>query len=187
MDETSKPSNNTTANTIRRRCIKCGIRMSNVSGDSHLECINCRGISCNLTSRCNHCNDWTKEQMTKYLKHQSTLLRRRKSRTKVKTQHPNQVTGLPSEVEDRPSSAGMFSSENTDDSDSYSIAGNSSNNQMSNNFFEEVAELERHINDNTSSDKDSNNQKKQETDFQKTFENMMLGMTEQIGKSGGRR
>ena len=73
--------------------------------------------------------------MTKYLKHQSTLLRRRKSRTKVKTQHPDQVTGLPSEVEDRPSSAGMFSSENTDDSDSYSIAGNSSNNQMSNNFL----------------------------------------------------
>ena len=118
-----------------KRC-RCGSRMSRTCYDSHLLCTNCRGVTCNLEARCDECQAWSREQMTRYLKHKASLLRKRKSRTKTKTKqqhHTSLGLGLSSAVES--SSAEMLSSDNAEDSDNYSIAENISRNQVPSNFF----------------------------------------------------
>ena len=47
----------------RRSCSKCHGRMSSFSLDRHLFCTKCRGSECSVSSRCDECFSWTKEEM----------------------------------------------------------------------------------------------------------------------------
>ena len=53
--------------STRRSCNKCHGRMSSFSLDKHLFCIKCRGSECSVTSRCDECFEWTKEEMESYV------------------------------------------------------------------------------------------------------------------------
>ena len=67
-----------------RNCPNCRIRMSSKDLDSHVICVACRGKNCNSTDRCDFCKDWTDDRMSKYLKHQATLQRKRESKRRMK-------------------------------------------------------------------------------------------------------
>ena len=67
-----------------RNCPNCKIRMSNIDLDPHVICTSCRGKKCNVDDRCDMCVSWSSERMNAYLKHQSSLERKRKSKKKAK-------------------------------------------------------------------------------------------------------
>ena len=48
--------------------------------DTHVLCIKCRGVECNVDSRCDVCVLWSDDQFEKYLKHCKTLLAKSKSK-----------------------------------------------------------------------------------------------------------
>ena len=111
-----------------RTCSTCRCRMSNPDLDSHVICIACRGKSCSLTIRCDHCIDWTDDKMNLYLKHQASLERKRKSKQKAKVQSAtdaNLGTGAGSHDTGGSLSDGVVLGEVFDDSAS-SVAGSAS-------------------------------------------------------------
>ena len=59
--------------STRRSCNKCHGRMSSFSLDKHLFCTKCRGAECSITSRCDECFQWTKEEMESYVKLRKSL------------------------------------------------------------------------------------------------------------------
>ena len=67
-----------------RTCTDCSTRMSSLDFDPHLLCINCRGIECNLSVRCDICRSWSEDKMKSFVKHQASLQRKRKSKQKSK-------------------------------------------------------------------------------------------------------
>ena len=69
----SSGSSTSAGDSVRRSCKKCHGRMSSFSLDKHLFCIKCRGSDCSLTSRCDECMQWTKEEMEGYIKLQKSL------------------------------------------------------------------------------------------------------------------
>ena len=73
-----------------RSCKKCHGRMSSFSLDKHLFCIKCCGSECSLTSRCDECMQWTKEEMEGYIELRKSLSskgRRSKSSPPRSTPH----------------------------------------------------------------------------------------------------
>ena len=58
--------------------------MSSLDLDSHVICVGCRGKDCNLNERCDFCMAWSDERMSRYLKHQGTLKRKRESKKRMK-------------------------------------------------------------------------------------------------------
>ena len=86
----SSGSSTSAGDSARRSCKKCHGRMSSFSLDKHLFCIKCRGSDCSLTSRCDECMQWTKEEMEGYIKLQKSLSskgRRSKSSPPRSTPH----------------------------------------------------------------------------------------------------
>ena len=59
----SSGTSTSSGDSARRSCKKYHGRMSSFSLDKHLFCIKCRGSDCSLTSRCDECMQWTKEEM----------------------------------------------------------------------------------------------------------------------------
>ena len=57
----------------RRSCTKCHGRMSSFSLDRHLFCTKCRGSECTVSSRCDECFSWTKDEMEGYVKLRKSL------------------------------------------------------------------------------------------------------------------
>ena len=47
--------------------------------DTHVLCIKCHGVKCNVDSRCDVCVLWSDDQFDKYLKHCKTPLAKSKS------------------------------------------------------------------------------------------------------------
>ena len=64
----SSSGSSSSGESTRRSCTKCHGRMSSFSLDRHLFCIKCRGSECTVTSRCDECFSWTKEEMEGYVK-----------------------------------------------------------------------------------------------------------------------
>ena len=58
--------------------------MSSLDLDSHIICVACRGKNCNMSDRCDFCCEWSDERMSKYMKHQGTLQRKRESKKRMK-------------------------------------------------------------------------------------------------------
>ena len=52
----------------RRSCPKYHGRMSSFSLDRHRFCTKCHGSECTVSSRCDECFSWTKEEMEGYVK-----------------------------------------------------------------------------------------------------------------------
>ena len=72
-----------------RSCNKCHGRMSSFSPDEHLFCIKCRGSECSVTSRCDECFEWTKEEMESYVRLRKSLTsKNRKSKTPHSSSSP---------------------------------------------------------------------------------------------------
>ena len=69
---------------VVRTCAGCRIRMSSYDLDSHTVCTNCRGKVCNYSDRCETCTEWPDEKMNAYLKHRSSLERKRLSKKRIK-------------------------------------------------------------------------------------------------------
>ena len=69
----SSGSSSSSGDSARRSCNKCHGRMSSFSLDKHFFCIKCRGAECSLTSRCDECLQWTKEEMESYVKLRKSL------------------------------------------------------------------------------------------------------------------
>ena len=65
-----------------RTCNMCRTRMSNLDYDPHLICSSCRGSECDQVERCNECVVWSDEKMASYVKHKSSLERKRLSKSK---------------------------------------------------------------------------------------------------------
>ena len=70
-----KPSSGSSSSgeSARRSCAKCHGRMSSFSLDRHLFCTKCRGSECTISSRCDECFSWTKEEMEGYVKLRKSL------------------------------------------------------------------------------------------------------------------
>ena len=71
------------AGTVRS-CPNCRIRMSSHDVDNHVICTSCRGKNCNVTDRCDVCKSWSLEKMNAYVKHQSSLERKRLSKKRAR-------------------------------------------------------------------------------------------------------
>ena len=99
----------------RRKCPKCGIRMSSFSNDNHSTCSKCRGNVCALDSRCEECILWSDELFSKYMKHQRALKSKSKKITKVEKTEPSSRVlgdGNPSDFDvDKSSGSSMSASE----------------------------------------------------------------------------
>ena len=80
----SDTSSSSSSKTGRRCCPSCRARMSTLKHDSHVLCIQCRGVNCNLEERCDICRSWSEEVMNKYLKHQRSLECKRLAKRKAK-------------------------------------------------------------------------------------------------------
>ena len=96
--------------------------MSNIEHDSHLCCQKCRGSACNLSSRCEHCKSWSEEEMDAYLKHQASLVRKRRfrERQRVKAKEHDNLTANSNDSSPRE----IASSEFGDESDVSGTADN---------------------------------------------------------------
>ena len=81
MSDTSSTSKK--AGTVRS-CPNCRIRMSSHDFDNHVICTACRGKNCNITDRCDMCKSWSLDKMTAYVKHQSSLERKRVSKKRAR-------------------------------------------------------------------------------------------------------
>ena len=73
----SAPSTPNGSEDSPRKCIRCNRRISALRLDAHADCIPCRGIDCNVESRCPTCSSWSLEVMHAYLKHRKILASKR--------------------------------------------------------------------------------------------------------------
>ena len=62
----SSSGSSSSGESARRSCSKCHGRMSSFSLDRHLFCTKCCGSECTISSRCDECFSWTKEEMEGY-------------------------------------------------------------------------------------------------------------------------
>ena len=86
--------------STRRSCNKCHGRMSSFSLDKHLFCIKCRGSECSVTSRCDECFQWTKEEMESYVRLRKSLTsKNRKSKTPRSSSSPPRSTAPDSDFD----------------------------------------------------------------------------------------
>ena len=58
--------------------------MSTLTKDFHFICVECRGIDCNLTDRCDECIDIDASVINNYLEHCKQLLAKQKYKCKCK-------------------------------------------------------------------------------------------------------
>ena len=58
--------------------------MSSHDLDSHIICTACLFKNCNLNDRCDMCVSWSNDKMNAYVKHQSSLERKRKSKKRAR-------------------------------------------------------------------------------------------------------
>ena len=73
-DPPKSSGSSSSGDSARRSCNKCHGRMSSFSLDKHLFCIKCHGAECNLTSRCDECLQWTKEEMESDIKLRKSVI-----------------------------------------------------------------------------------------------------------------
>ena len=57
----------------RSKCVACLRRMSAKTADRHTVCVVCRGIDCNLETRCEECIEWPEEEVRLYAKMRKSL------------------------------------------------------------------------------------------------------------------
>ena len=67
-----------------RHCPNCRVRMSSLDLDPHRICVACRGINCSMDERCDLCLTWDEGRMQSYIRHQSSLKRKREHKQKLK-------------------------------------------------------------------------------------------------------
>ena len=60
-------------------------RMSSYKFDFHTVCVQCRGVDCDLNSRCIECTDVTTDRMSEYLAHKLSLKKKLISKRRLKT------------------------------------------------------------------------------------------------------
>ena len=89
MSDTSSSSKKST-----RNCPTCRVRMSSHDLDAHVLCVTCRGKSCCMNDRCEICVDWSDDRMNAYLKHQASLERKRRSKSKQKSKKEESIPDL---------------------------------------------------------------------------------------------
>ena len=58
--------------------------MSSHDLDSHVICTARRGKNCNMNDRCDMCVSWSNDKMSAYVKHQSSLERKRNSKKRAR-------------------------------------------------------------------------------------------------------
>ena len=85
-DMNSDPSSSASPASKIRRC-SCGKRMSCLKFDFHTVCSECRGVDCDLQTRCIECTDVDDVTMQDYVSHQLSL--ERKLLAKCKRKAPN--------------------------------------------------------------------------------------------------
>ena len=69
----SSSGSSSSGEATRRSYMKCHGRMSSFSLDRHLFCTKCCGSECAVSSRCDECFSWTKEEMEGYVKLRKSL------------------------------------------------------------------------------------------------------------------
>ena len=52
-----------------RSCPSCHARLSSRDMDPHVLCIRCRGVDCDMNTRCDVCGEWDASMMSMYLSH----------------------------------------------------------------------------------------------------------------------
>ena len=99
-DVPNSSGSSSSGGSTRRSCNKCHGRMSSFSLDKHLFCTKCRGAECTLTSRCDECFQWTKEEMESYVKLRKSLTSKGgKSKSSWSSSSPPRSTPLDSDFD----------------------------------------------------------------------------------------
>ena len=71
----STPSTSAAADvSARRTCPRCTCRMSSLKFDKHSLCVACRDVKCSIEVRCAECRSWSKDFMSRCVKHQRSLV-----------------------------------------------------------------------------------------------------------------
>ena len=168
------------------RSCSCGARMSKIVYDTHSLCSVCTGFACNLTKRCSHCESWTDEKMTNYLRHQTSLIRRRKYKQKIKNEKVNPIESSgPSNVDTATDDlftdhGENFTSSSMDESDTISISDNIPL-QINNTFFETASELEKHVTQSRTEEEEILEDNRDDR-LQKRIESMLTNFTSLFDK-----
>ena len=91
MDTTSSSSSTLTASVYRIKRCMCGSRISRTL-QFQLLCTNFKVVTCNLETHCYNCQSCSREKITKYLKHKTSLLQNHKSRSRENNTNSRQQT-----------------------------------------------------------------------------------------------
>ena len=73
MDSDRSSGSSATSPSAKIRNCQCGRRMSSLIRAFHSVCIDCRGIDCDIDTRCIECTDVNDTLMTVYVKYKSSL------------------------------------------------------------------------------------------------------------------
>ena len=95
----SSSGSSSSGESTRRSCTKCHGRMSSFSLDKHLFCIKCRGSECTVSSRCDECSAWTKEEMEGYVKLRKSLTSKSRKSKSCSSSSPPQSTAPDSDLD----------------------------------------------------------------------------------------
>ena len=96
----SSSGSSSSGESTRRSCTKCHGRMSSFSLDKHLFCNKCRGSECTVSSRCDECFEWAKEEMESYVKLRKSLTSKsRKSKSFRSSSSPPRSTAPDSDLD----------------------------------------------------------------------------------------
>ena len=69
----SSSGSSSSGEAAHHSCTKCHGRMSSFSLDRHLFCTKCLGSECAVSSGCDECFSWAKEEMEGYVKLRKSL------------------------------------------------------------------------------------------------------------------
>ena len=98
----SSSGSSSSGESTRRSCTKCHGRMISFSLDRHLFCTKCRGSECTVTSRCDECFSWTKEEMEGYVKLRKSLTSKSmKNKSSRSSSSPPRSTAPDSDLDSR--------------------------------------------------------------------------------------
>ena len=70
---------------VRRTCLRCTTRLSELCYDTHTLCERCRGKVCDYNSFCEESDSWTKDFRKMYMRHQRTLYLKHVSKGNAKS------------------------------------------------------------------------------------------------------
>ena len=98
----SSSGSSSSGEAARRSCTKCHFRMSSFSLDRHLFCTKCRGSECTVSSRCDECFSWTKEETEGYVKLRKSLTSKsKKNKSSSRSSSPPRSTAPDSDLDSR--------------------------------------------------------------------------------------